>query len=88
MILELPCLDKMFGYAARCVADNQPMAVFMTLHAMYGDPQYSDPLMCHKWGWFTQPLKSMLESVGMREVTVCEPRYHFPFRDMRVECIK
>ena len=88
MILELPCLDKVFGYVAKCVQAREPMAEFMTLLALYGDPKHEDPAMCHKWGWFTAPLIDMLKSVGMREITVCEAHYHFVFRDFRIECVK
>lgn len=88
MILELPCMDKVFGYAARCVIEKQPMMPFMTLNAMYGDPKYKAEPMCHKWGWFQKPLIEMLQSVGMREIKVLKPHYHFPFRDMRLECVK
>jgi ubiquinone/menaquinone biosynthesis C-methylase UbiE len=88
MILELPCMDKVFGYVTHCVRNHEEMASFMTLYAMYGDPKYQDPLMCHKWGWFTTPLKALLEKVGMREIHVMQPRYHFAFRDMRIECVK
>jgi len=88
MILELPCMDKVFGYAVNCVKKNEPMQSFMTLLAMYGDPQYKDPHMCHKWGWFQKPLIAMLESVGMKDIKVCPTRYHFNFRDQRLECVK
>lgn len=88
MILELPCMDKVFGYVVRCVQTNEPMQMFMTLMAMYGDPKHKSHAMCHKWGYFTKPLVALLESVGMREIKVVTPRYHFPFRDMRLECVK
>lgn len=88
MILELPCMDKVFGYVARCVELKEGMATFMTLHAIYGDPKYEDSMMCHKWGWFTNELKALLDQIGMREITVQTPRYHFPFRDMRLEAVK
>jgi len=88
LILELPCMDKVLGYALRCLQQKEAMQPFMTLHAMYGDPRHEDPAMCHKWGWFQKELLKVLESLHFREITVCEPRYHFPFRDMRIECIK
>ena len=88
MILELPCADKVFGYVVQCIQKGESMAEFMTLYALYGDPKYKDPVMCHRWIWFTEPLHRMLESVGMREITDCDPRYHFPFRDMRIESLK
>ncbi len=88
LILELPCMDKVFGYVVHCVQNREPMADFMTLLPLYGDPKHRDPAMCHPYGWFTSMLVEMLEFVGMREITVCEARYHFIFRDFRVECIK
>lgn len=88
MILELPCMDKVMGYVSRCVNEKLPMEAFMTLLAMYGDPQHKDVAMCHKWGYFTEPLIRLLETVGMRDIKSVEPRYHFPFRDMRLECLK
>jgi len=88
MILELPCMDKVFAYVTNCVANKEPLQPFMTLNALYGDPKYKNEAMCHHWGWFQVPLSQMLESVGMQRIEFFEPRYHFPFRDMRVECYK
>lgn len=88
MILELPCMDKVFSYIVEAVKRRDPLQAFMTLLPMYGDPKHLDPAMCHKWGWFEKLLVEMLRQAGMREVTMCTPRYHFPFRDMRVECVK
>jgi predicted SAM-dependent methyltransferase len=88
MILELPCMDKVFAYVTNCVHSKEPLQPFMTLMALYGDPKHKSIPMTHKWGWFQNPLRNMLESVGMTEIKFCEPNYHFPFRDMRVECLK
>jgi SAM-dependent methyltransferase len=88
MILELPCMDKVFAYVHNCVVNKQPLQPFMTLLALYGDPKHKQPAMCHKWGWFQEPLRQMLESVGMERIEFCVPKYHFPFRDMRIECYK
>jgi len=88
MILELPCMDKVFAYVHNCVVNKQPLQPFMTLLALYGDPKHKQPAMCHKWGWFQEPLRQMLESVGMERIEFCSPKYHFPFRDMRIECYK
>jgi ubiquinone/menaquinone biosynthesis C-methylase UbiE len=88
MILELPCMDKVFGYAIRCINAKEPMQPFMTLLALYGDPKEKSVGMTHKWGWFTNPLIELLQEVGMREIKVCKALYHFPFRDFRLECIK
>jgi ubiquinone/menaquinone biosynthesis C-methylase UbiE len=88
MILELPCMDKVFAYIHNCVITKTPLQPFMSLYALYGDPRHKEPAMCHRWGWFEVPLKQMLESVGMERIEFKEPNYHFPFRDMRIECYK
>jgi hypothetical protein len=81
-------MDKVFAYVTNCVHSKEPLQPFMTLMALYGDPKHKSIPMTHKWGWFQRPLQDMLESVGMTEIKFCEPNYHFPFRDMRVECLK
>ena len=88
LILELPCLDKIFGYILRSMKAKENIFEFMTMHALYGDPKHKDESMCHHWGWFERSLILKLEEIGFREVRKEEPRYHFPFRDMRVEAIK
>jgi len=88
MILELPCMDKVFAYIHNCVVHKQSLQPFMTTYALWGDPKYKDPAMCHRWGWFETPLRQMLQSVGMERIEFLDPRYHFPFRDMRIECYK
>lgn len=88
MILELPCLDKVFAYIARQMNAGKPIEHFLSMWAMWGDPKHEDPGMCHKWGYFNSTLRELLTAAGMREITFMKPRYHFPFRDMRVECVK
>lgn len=88
MILELPSMDKVFRYIAWAVTTGADLQAFMSLHAMWGDPVYRSPAMCHKWGWFQKPLVALLEKIGMREIRLCDARYHFRFRDQRIECVK
>jgi predicted SAM-dependent methyltransferase len=88
MILELPCMDKVCGYIVKSVKNKTGMQPFMTMHAFYGNPQHKEPAMCHKWGYFQQALIDLLKKVGMREIQSQRPRYHFAFRDMRIECLK
>ena len=88
MIIEVPCLDKVFAYIADRISKKQIMEQYMTLHPIFGDGKHKNPEMMHKTGYFVHGLKNMLIDVGMREVTMCEPRYHFPHRDMRFEAIK
>lgn len=88
MILELPCLDKIFMYIADCIRDKKEMLQFMTILPLYGDPKHKDPLMMHKWSYFTSDLVALLQKIGMREIKIMSPRYHFACRDMRAEAIK
>ena len=88
MIIEVPCLDKVFAYIADRISKKQIMEQYMTLHPIFGDGKHKNPEMMHKTGYLVHGLKNLLIDVGMREVTMCEPRYHFPHRDMRFEAIK
>ena len=88
MILELPCMDKVFSYAAQCLETRTPLQPFMTMLALWGDPKDKSVPMCHKWGYFKTPLQELLQSAGMKRISFEKPRYHFPFRDMRVECYR
>lgn len=88
LIVELPCMDKVIGYLHQCVEKNIPLSNTMSWHAIYGDPKYKDELMCHKWGYTVEMLTRLLGEAGFRDITVMEPLYHFPVRDMRVECVK
>lgn len=88
MIIEVPCMDKVFAYIADRIVTKTIMEQYMTLHPIFGDSKHKKPEMMHKTGYFINALKTLLSDVGMREVTMCEPRYHFPHRDMRFESIK
>jgi len=88
MIIEVPCMDKVFAYVASRGKTKTPMMPFMTIYALWGDPKHKSEAMCHKWGYFQEELRDLLEKVGMREITFTEPRYHFACRDMRVEAVK
>lgn len=88
MILELPCLNKVLNYIAWCHVNRSDMLPFMSMWALWGDGKHHDPAMCHKYGWFQKTLMDLLTSIGMREVQSTTPRYHFQFRDMRIECLK
>lgn len=88
LILEMPSMDKVFSYIAHCVKTKEDIFDFMTMNAFYGDPKHEDPMMTHKWGYFKNSILDLLEKVGMRNIVFPEVRYHFRFRDLRVECNK
>jgi hypothetical protein len=83
LILELPCMDKVFSHIAACVLENKPMKMAFTVLPLWGDPRYKDPAMAHKWGYCKADLAQLLTDAGFIDVQDEEPRYHFPVRDMR-----
>jgi hypothetical protein len=84
LILELPCMDAVFGHiAARLRKGEAPNASFSWL-PLWGDPRYEDPAMAHKWGYFKADMLKVLGDAGFADVKLEEPNYHFPTRDMRV----
>lgn len=70
MVLECPNILS----AAQALLDNPDGASgpgkegSMSMWALYGDPNWSDPLMCHKWGYTPRSLIRLLENVGFRDV--------------------
>jgi predicted SAM-dependent methyltransferase len=89
LILELPCLDKIMDYIASAVNQNIQMdANFAIYHPLYGDPKHRSAEQMHKWGWFVENLTAVLKTVGFRNIQSVPPRYHFAFRDMRLEATK
>lgn len=81
--LELPCMDSVFGYIADCVNKNKaPSATFSWL-ALWGDPAYRNPGMCHRWGYFKSDMRKLLSAAGFENIQEASARYHFPQRDMR-----
>jgi SAM-dependent methyltransferase len=88
LVLELPCMDKVFGYiAARLAKNEQPAPAFSWL-ALWGDPKHKSPAMCHRWGYFKSDMGKVLTDAGFTEIRNEEPRYHFPCRDMRMTATK
>lgn len=88
LIIEVPCMDKVFGYVLQCIQKKEDMAQFMTLDAIYGNSKSKEPAMCHRWGWFIRELEMVLAEAGFRDIKVMQPQYHFQFRDIRFEAVK
>lgn len=84
LILELPCMDKVFDYMRKCMDAKVPMSPAMTIFAFWGDPKYETVAMCHKWGYTRQSIQDLLLKVGFKRVEIQKPMYHFEMRDMRV----
>lgn len=88
LILELPCMDKVYSIIAASVAQKLPLTRSFTEFVFWGNPKYKDPLMGHKWGYTYKSITEKLHMAGFEQITTCSPRYHFAERDMRIEAIK
>lgn len=88
LVVELPSMDKVMRYMMRCITDQQPFSMPMTWWAMWGDPKYKDPAMCHKWGYTEGLLRHTLTQAGFINCQAAEPRYHVKQRDMRMTAEK
>lgn len=88
LVLELPCMNKVFNYIRECITNHEPMMIQKAHLALWGDPRHERPEMCHKWGWTKEELSELLNECGFRGITPVSPRYHMKSRDMRMECYK
>lgn len=88
LVIELPCMDKVFNHIfLRMKKGKNPSPSFSWL-ALWGDPKYQNPAMCHKWGYFKHDMVELLTKAGFEQVKDEEPNYHFPTRDMRFTAVK
>ncbi len=89
IILELPCMDKVFGHIVHRWNKGQQPEPWMAWLPLWGDPQYKNPLMVHKWGYFRSDMINLLQMAGFTNIMeMAETNYHFPQRDMRFEAVK
>ena len=92
LVLEQPDLmvtaSVMLGLQEPMTTD--PLA--SGINAIYGDPVYENPLMCHKWGWTPTTLTQLLTECGFAANNVKTRRaLSRPFaegRDFRIEAKK
>jgi SAM-dependent methyltransferase len=52
-----------------------------TMWVLYGDPQWRDPLMCHRWGYTPASLREVMEEAGL--VNVRQEPAQFKLREPR-----
>lgn len=55
--------------------------------ALFGEPNFNDPLMLHKWCWSAAELANALREAGFRKIKFKPPEHHGrrDYRDIRVE---
>ena len=78
LILECPSLNKVLYFLTL-----QPLVLSHTMFALYGDPQYGDPDMMHKWCYSKEHLSALMAR-EFADVKVEPAQYHKPERDMRI----
>lgn len=88
LILELPCMNKVFGYICTTISKGEPLSPTFSWLPIWGDPRYGRPEMCHRWGYFKADMDVVLKGAGFENISHEEARYHFPIRDMRVTARK
>jgi len=87
MVLECPNLQSACEafLADPEVASREDAAGQRSMWVFYGDPQWRDPLMVHRWGYTPRSLGRLLESIGLIDVRQEPALYKLREpRDMRV----
>ena len=88
LVLEMPCFDKIATIVAHCIIDRSPLDPRMTMWGLYGDPQYENEAMMHKWCYSYFELEELLGEVGMEDIKREQPQTHQKRRDMRMTARK
>lgn len=80
IVLEAPDLQKAVYHLI-----NNPGKPQLSMWALYGDPSWKDPLMCHKWAYTPDSLAFILEQVGFKDTHEEPAQFKLKnIRDMRV----
>lgn len=87
LVLEMPCLDKVLALFDYYHRKQKPLNPAATMYALYGDPNYNDESMCHRWCYSVAELGQMMADNGL-DVEEKDPQTHIKVRDMRLEGIK
>ena len=88
IVLELPCMDKIYLYIAQTIYEQKKLLERMTVMAFWGDPRQKSEAAHHRWGYTIAEMQGILMKVGFRNVEYQNPRYHHMLRDMRFEAVK
>lgn len=84
LVLELPCLDKILDIFYHCREKGIAVPDNFTMWGLYGDPNYFEPAMVHRWCYSQGELSGMMQDRGLT-VESTTPQTHQPLRDMRLE---
>ena len=90
LVLEMPDFMK----CCRNIADgvrSHKHPDQLGMWGVFGDPRSRDPFMMHKWAWWFDSLKPVVEAAGFIKIVEQETRFHGAgrgIRDFRLEAIK
>lgn len=87
LVLECPCLDKIIGHFRKAVETQKPLDPRLTIWGLFGDPNYEEPAMMHRWCYLLNELLAIVRQAGL-EASHEAPQTHVAARDMRVVGIK
>ena len=87
LVLELPDLLKAARLLIKSHGRSQD-AVKTAMNGLYGDPDWMEEVMIHRWGWTPDEMEGRLLSVGFVNVRHERPQFHKIVRDMRVTARK
>lgn len=87
LVLECPNLlsacEALLADPYRAAQSDQ--AGQRSMWVFYGDPQWKDPLMVHRWGYTPDSLKEMLQGLGLVDVQQAPAQFKLREpRDMRI----
>lgn len=91
MVLECPNLKSACeAFLADPEGASRPdKAGQRSMWVFYGDPQWKDPLMVHRWGYTPQSLAALMRAVGLTDARQEPAQYKLREpRDMRVVAVK
>ena len=91
MVLECPNLKSACEafLANPDMASQSGKAGQRSMWVFYGDPQWKDPLMVHRWGYTPQSLAALMQAVGLEDARQEPAQYKLREpRDMRVVAVK
>lgn len=88
IVLELPDMQKVLSHIMHRMSKKESPHPRFSWLAIWGDPAYKDPAMCHKWGYTPDDVMRILQTAGFSGIRQETPRYHYPQRDMRIVAVK
>jgi SAM-dependent methyltransferase len=84
LVIELPDLIKCARNLLKAPDIANPDQWKLNMFGLYGDQNWREPIMTHKWGWTRQLLESKLKQCGFTEIRHELPLFHRVSRDARV----